>query len=167
MILGVDPGSRITGWALLQWSGSEAKRLDSGCIRTVDGGLPDRLRTIYQELTTIIGAWSPQSAAIEEAFVSKYPSAALVLGQARGVAVLAAMLGGAQVYEYAPRMVKQSVVGYGNADKEQVQFMVRKILHLPEMPQQDEADALAIALCHAHRETGLIRRASRISESKT
>lgn len=149
IILGIDPGSRITGYGLIESNGFRHRYLDSGCIRCVSQLFPQRLQEIFEGLQTIIHRYMPTEVAIEQVFVHLNVNAAFKLGQARGVALLATNLNGLQIAEYAARKVKQTVVGYGNADKQQVNHMVQHLLSLNGAPQQDAADALAIAICHA------------------
>lgn len=148
-VLGVDPGSRVTGYGVLQ-IGHERRchYVASGCIRTTDQQMGPRLVTIYEALVEIIRRHRPQMAAIEQVFVHRNVAAALKLGQARGVALLALSQADMAVATYAPRAVKEAVTGYGNADKKQVQAMMQRLLHLSCAPSSDAADALAIAFCH-------------------
>ncbi len=157
IILGIDPGSRVTGFGLIQVVGNQSSYLASGCIRLGEQALPQRLGRIYQSLTEIIDRYHPEQAAIEQVFMAKNADSALKLGQARGVAILAAVERGLPVSEYAARSVKQAVVGRGDADKSQVQHMVMNLLNLTAKPQADAADALAIALCHAHTSQSLVQ----------
>ena len=157
IILGIDPGSRVTGFGLIEVVGNQSSYLASGCIRLGEQALPQRLGRIYQSLTEIIDRYHPEQAAIEQVFMAKNADSVLKLGQARGVAILAAVEKGLPVSEYAARSVKQSVVGRGDADKTQVQHMVMNLLKLTAKPQADAADALAIALCHAHTAQSLVQ----------
>ncbi|TCO81962.1 Holliday junction endonuclease RuvC [Plasticicumulans lactativorans] len=147
-ILGLDPGSRITGYGVIDLVGSRSRYVDSGCIRTPDGDTAARLRAVFEGLAEIIRTHAPATMAIEQVFMHRNPESALKLGQARGVAIVAAALAGLEVAEYTPATIKQAVVGTGRADKEQVQHMVTALLGLPRKPQADAADALAVALCH-------------------
>lgn len=150
-ILGVDPGSLITGYGLIESSHNHNAFVDCGAIRTpADRPLAARLSTIFQELGHIIARWQPAEVAVEQVFMARNPDSALKLGQARGVAILAAAEAGLPVHQYAPRAVKQAVVGAGGAEKSQVQHMVAILLNLQGQLQADAADALAIALCHGH-----------------
>ncbi len=150
-ILGIDPGSRITGFAVIDSDGRRSQHVDSGCIRLDTGvPVPQRLGDLYQEVAAIVERHRPVELAIEQVFLAKNADSALKLGQARGAAICAAVTRGLTVNEYSARMVKQAVVGTGAADKEQVQHMVRLILKLQQAPSADQADALAIALAHAH-----------------
>jgi crossover junction endodeoxyribonuclease RuvC len=147
IILGIDPGSRRTGYGIIRLEGSRHIHLKSGHLDLASFPSCDRLRQIYLGLKDIIQAYQPQEAAIEQVFMHENPNSALKLGQARGAAIVALSI---PVSEYSARQVKKSVVGHGAAKKEQVQYMVQRLLNLQTPLQADEADALAIALCHAH-----------------
>ena len=162
VILGIDPGSRITGYGVIRQSNGKVEYLGSGCIRTSGEQLSDKLKQIYDGISEIILQFKPDLFAIEQVFMAKNPDSALKLGQARGCAIVAAVNAGLPVAEYAARQVKQSVVGTGAADKEQVQHMVKQLLKLPACPQADAADALAVALCHTHTQQSLIRMAGKV-----
>ncbi len=153
IILGVDPGSIATGYGLINSNGQKNVLLDYGVIRTDSKkSLPEKLKEIFEGLSQIIAQKHPDELAIEETFYSKNAKSALVMGQARGVAILAAACAKISVYEYSPKEVKCSVVGRGNASKLQVQYMVKNLLRLKDLPQPpDAADALAVALCHAQK----------------
>lgn len=155
IVLGIDPGSRVTGFGVIQIEGRGIHYVASGCIRVGTQELPQRLQRIFQSLTEIIERYQPSEAAIEQIFMAKNADSALKLGQARGAAILAAAERGLPVAEYAARSVKQAVVGRGDADKSQVQHMVMTLLSLSGKPQADAADALAVALCHAHTRQSL------------
>ena len=149
-ILGIDPGSRATGYGVIVKKANRLTYIACGIIRLGDKySFNDRLKVIFDGLCEVIETHKPAVAAIEDVFVAANPRTALKLGHARGAAVLAALQNGLAVYDYTPRMVKQSVVGYGNAEKGQVQQMVRVLLHLSSSPGADAADALAVAMCHA------------------
>ena len=150
IILGVDPGSRITGYGVIRAEGRLIEYLDSGCIRVGEKPMAERLRVIFQSLATLIGEYRPEEFAIEQVFMARNPDSALKLGQARGAAIVSPPTSGLAVHEYSARQVKQAVVGTGGADKTQVQHMVQALLSLSRPPQADAADALAVALCHAH-----------------
>jgi crossover junction endodeoxyribonuclease RuvC len=151
LILGIDPGSRKTGYGLIQQQGQRLSYCASGVIRPpVDAPLSERLKVIFDGISQIIASHAPAQFAIEQIFMAKNASSALKLGQARGVALLAAACAGLTVYEYEARKVKQAVVGTGAADKTQVQHMVKSLLKLVASPQEDAADALAVAICHAN-----------------
>ena len=147
IIIGIDPGSRFTGYGVIQWQGNQNHYLDSGCLSVGSLSIAERLQKIYSGIQSIVQLHQPHEAAIEQVFMHENPGAALKLGQARGAALVAL---GTNVSEYSARQVKQSVVGYGAADKKQVQHMVKKLLNISIDLQADAADALAIALCHAH-----------------
>ena len=154
-ILGIDPGLRITGFGVIEKTGSRIHYLTSGCIKSGDGELSDRLKVILLSLREVIQTHQPQQAAVEKVFVNVNPQSTLLLGQARGAAICAAVLESLQVAEYTALQVKQAVVGNGHAAKEQVQEMVKRLLNLPGVPSPDAADALACAICHAHGGQGL------------
>jgi crossover junction endodeoxyribonuclease RuvC len=150
LVLGIDPGSRRTGYGLLAVRERSVEYVASGCIKAEIGDMPQRLGIIYRGVSELIDQFNPTELAIEEVFLAKNASSALKLGQARGVAIAAAVAGELPVHEYAARRVKQSLVGTGRGSKEQVAHMVRILLKLPGAPQADAADALAIALCHVN-----------------
>ena len=154
-ILGVDPGLRITGYGVIEKQGDRLIYVTSGRVKTLATQLPDRIRTILDGLAEVIAASGPQQVAIEKVFVNVNPQSTLLLGQARGTAICAAVLAGLPVAEYTALQVKQSVVGAGHARKEQVQEMVKRLLNLSAHPSADAADALACAICHAHGGQGL------------
>jgi crossover junction endodeoxyribonuclease RuvC len=149
-ILGIDPGSRNTGFGVIDSDGHHSVCVASGCIRVGEHPWPDRLGLIFDRVTAIVEEYRPHEMAVEQLIFARDPTAALKIGQARGAVLCAGLKGGAIVHEYSPKSVKLAVVGSGGADKSQVQHMVRVLLSLPELPGEDEADALAIALCHAH-----------------
>ncbi|MFK5969600.1 MAG: crossover junction endodeoxyribonuclease RuvC [Candidatus Marithrix sp.] len=147
-ILGIDPGSRLTGFGIIEINKRNSKYITSGCIRIKSDSMPLRLKEIYINLTQIIEQYQPNISAIEQVFMHRNAASALKLGQARGAAIVACVQNNLPVYEYAPTQIKQAVVGKGHADKIQVQHMVKVLLALPQTPQADAADALAVALCH-------------------
>ena len=149
-ILGIDPGSRITGYGIIQSDGHRHAYITSGRLLLKSEDLASKLREIFQQLSVIIHQFQPQEAAIEQVFMARNANSALKLGQARGAAIVALADKGLTVAEYSARAVKQAVVGYGAADKSQVQHMIRLLLGLQTTPPADAADALAIAICHAH-----------------
>jgi crossover junction endodeoxyribonuclease RuvC len=156
-ILGIDPGSRLTGYGVIDTDGQHARYVTSGCLRVAGSSLPEKLGLIFSGLTALIAEFMPEHLAIENVFMHRNADSALKLGQARGAAICAGVSSQLSVAEYAPREVKQAVVGTGGADKQQVQHMVRVLLNLAETPQADAADALAIALCHSYQQTALAR----------
>ena len=151
-ILGVDPGSRTTGYGVIEADRGRLRFVACGVIKTTfKYPLNYRLNEIFDGLNEVVQVHNPVVAAVEDVFVSENPRSALKLGQARGAAVVAAMQNGLQVFDYAPRAIKQAVSGYGQADKGQVQQMVRILLALSGTPSSDAADALAVAICHANQ----------------
>jgi len=150
-ILGIDPGSRATGYGVIDRRGQALSFVACGVIRTSESkAFPDRLEELYAGLGEVIAAHQPRLAAIEDIFTAINPRSALKLGHARGVLILAARQHGLPLAEYSPRLVKQAVAGYGQAPKEQVQQMVRVLLRLAGPPSHDAADALAVAICRAN-----------------
>jgi len=162
LVLGIDPGSAVTGYGVVALDGSRLVHIASGAIRTRgEDPLPRRLLTIHDALAVVIARHRPAVVAVEELFVGCHARAALVLGQARGVALLAVAEAGLEVAGYAPRLVKQTVVGYGQAEKGQVAEMVRRLLGLALAPRPtDVTDALALAICHLQH-AGVARRLTR------
>jgi crossover junction endodeoxyribonuclease RuvC len=154
-ILGIDPGLRTTGYGVLEREGNRLHYIASGCVRPVGTELPLRLKSILDGLGEVIARHAPQQVAVEQVFVNVNPQSTLLLGQARGTAICAAVLGGLPVSEYTALQIKLSVVGTGHAAKAQVQQMVRRLLGLATAPGPDAADALACAICHAHGGQGL------------
>lgn len=150
LILGIDPGSRQTGFGLIEAVGVKTTYVSSGIVRMPKGELPARLKVIFQSISELIEQHQPQVMAIEDIFFARDPRAALRLGQARGAAIVAGVDADLPVAEYSARTVKKAVVGSGSASKEQVQHMVMRLLALPAAPKEDAADALAVAICHAH-----------------
>ncbi|GAB5451111.1 MAG: crossover junction endodeoxyribonuclease RuvC [Halioglobus sp.] len=159
LILGIDPGSRKTGFGIINHVAGRNEYVTSGIIRLPDDELPERLRIIYESVSELVEQYSPQEAAVEQVFMAKSAGSALKLGHARGAAIVACVARNMPVAEYSARQIKQSVVGSGAADKEQVQHMVKVLLSLPAAPAEDAADALAAALCHAHTQQSLIHMA--------
>lgn len=151
IILGIDPGSRVTGYGLIRERvGQEIQYLDSGCIRTGEAALSVKLLQIFNGVCELLEHYHPDEVAIEAVFMHENASSALKLGHARGVAMVACASHRLPVSEYSPREIKQAVVGYGAAEKSQVKDMIMKLLVLQSPPQNDAADALAIAVCHSH-----------------
>ena len=153
-ILGIDPGTRITGYGIIDVEGNRLRHVDNGIVKTRSSDpLPLRLKVIYDGLTVALKEFTPDAVAIEQVFLAKNPKAALTLGHARGTAVIASVNLNLEVHEYSALQVKSAVVGYGHAAKQQVQHMVKALLNLPEVAQEDAADALAVAICHANSRT--------------
>lgn len=149
-IIGIDPGSRITGYGIVDIDGQRPVYVTSGCIRTEGEFLPDRLKVIFESVLEIVQTYLPTELSIENVFMSKNASSALKLGQARGAAICAGVYQNLPVAEYTPRQIKLAVVGYGAAEKQQVQQMVCAMLGIQGSLQEDAADALAAAICHSH-----------------
>ncbi len=164
-ILGIDPGSRFTGYGIIEVRGDQSLCITHGVIKTQqkgasagdEGEFPRRLGVIFSGVGELIEQYRPDYAAVESVFVSRNPSSALKLGQARGAAICAAIAHQLPVAEYSPRSVKQAIVGRGAADKNQVQHMVKVLLRVSEVLAEDAADALAVALCHQHTHQTLVR----------
>lgn len=154
-ILGIDPGLRVTGFGIVIMQGNQLTYVTSGCIRASGDSLPVRLGIIARDIAHVIAEVQPTEVAVEKVFVNINPNSTLLLGQARGAAIAAAVLAGLPVHEYTAGQVKQAVVGQGRALKPQVQEMVRRLLQLSGIPSPDAADALACAICHAHGSTGI------------
>ncbi|HHU62950.1 MAG TPA: crossover junction endodeoxyribonuclease RuvC [Clostridiales bacterium] len=152
VILGIDPGIAIMGYGIIEYKHDDFNVLDYGCVRT-DSSLntAKRLEQLYNSILYLVHKYKPEDMAVEELFFNKNAKTAMVIGQARGVCILAGSNCGLKVYEYTPLQVKQGVVGYGRAEKAQVQQMVKTLLKLDSIPKPDDAaDALAVAVCHAH-----------------
>lgn len=160
-IIGIDPGSRITGYGILDTDGFRHTYITSGFITIKGDELPQRLGMIFREVVKVIEQWRPDSMAIEQVFMDRNVDSALKLGQARGAAICAGVQAELSVGEYTPRAIKKAVVGTGAAEKQQIQQMMKMLLGLKMKPQSDEADALAIAMCHANhvhiRSAGVVR----------
>jgi crossover junction endodeoxyribonuclease RuvC len=156
-ILGLDPGSRITGYGVVDAGREGVRYVASGCIRVGNGAMAGRLLEIHRHVTELVDAYAPGEIAVERVFMHRNPDSALKLGQARGAALCAACHAGAPVFEYAPRAVKQTVTGTGGAEKSQVMHMVKALLALNGKLGADAADALAIAVCHAQHRGGVAR----------
>ena len=151
IILGIDPGSRKTGYGIISKQGNRLIHVDNGAIFTQSAkDFPQRLEQIFTGLSAIIAQYRPDVVAVEDVFLAKNAQSALKLGQARGAAIVAAVNAGLPVHEYTAMQVKQAVVGTGRAEKAQVQQMIKALLNLPEVAQEDASDALAVAICHAH-----------------
>lgn len=152
IIMGIDPGIAIVGFGVIEYKGNRFKVIDYGAVITEsEVSFPNRLKQIYDKLIELFNMYKPDALAIEELFFNKNVKTAINVGQARGVEILAAVNSGIEVFEYTPLQVKQGVVGYGRAQKRQVQEMIKIILNLEKIPKPDDvADALAVAVCHAH-----------------
>lgn len=157
ILLGIDPGSRHTGYGVIEQVGNRTTVIDFGTISTIGADMAPRLGTIFAGLCEVMSAHRPEEVSIEKVFMARNPDSALKLGQARGAALTAVVQSGVPVFEYSARQVKQAVVGRGGAEKVQVAEMVKHLLGLEKRPQEDAADALAIALCHAHTRVSLAR----------
>ncbi|MBI4184428.1 MAG: crossover junction endodeoxyribonuclease RuvC [Proteobacteria bacterium] len=150
-VLGLDPGLRRTGWGVVDAAGGRLRHVADGVIATNESrSTAERLVLIHEGLAAVIASFRPDAAAVEETFVNKNPTTTLILGQARGVVLLAPALAGVAVFEYGANQIKKSVVGVGHATKEQVTMMVRTLLPAADIASPDAADALAAAICHAH-----------------
>lgn len=149
-ILGIDPGSRLTGFGIIEVQGNRLHCVATGCVRITGDDLAGRLRVIFQGINQLVAEYRPQEVAIENIFMYRNAESALKLGQARGAAISAVSVQSIPVHEYTPSQIKKAIVGKGNASKEQVQHMVKALLSLNRAPQSDAADALAAALCHGH-----------------
>jgi crossover junction endodeoxyribonuclease RuvC len=149
IILGIDPGSRITGFGLIDNQANRIEYIDSGSIKVIGDSLPQRLGFIFASIDEVIRQHHPEQMSIENVFMSRNADSALKLGQARGAAICAAHQAGLEIAEYAPREIKQTIVGSGASSKDQVQHMVKRLLGIRQELQADEADGLAIAICHA------------------
>lgn len=166
-ILGLDPGLRITGWGVVEAEANRLRHIADGTVRSDEKlTLAERLVQIHRGIVDVIAAWEPFEAAVEETFVNKNPSSTLKLGQARGVVLLAPALAGLPVAEYTPNLIKKTVVGTGHATKEQVAMMVGTLLPGCRSVRGDAADALAVAICHAHHRTHSGRRSAGVSEAR-
>ncbi len=151
-ILGIDPGSRLTGFGVIDFAGDKAVYVASGTVKSIEGGFADRLRQIFESIGSIVAEFRPDVVSVESVFMHKNAGSALKLGHARSAALCATFEHGAEVFEYAPREIKLAVVGSGAASKQQVQHMVVSILGLDGVPAEDAADALAAAICHGHHQ---------------
>jgi crossover junction endodeoxyribonuclease RuvC len=162
-ILGIDPGLRITGFGVIDVAGAELSYVASGTIATAHidkGQLPQRLKVLFDGVRVVVERYQPQCASVEIVFVNVNPQSTLLLGQARGACVTALVSTGLQVHEYTALQMKQAVAGYGRADKSQIQQMVARLLRLPGLPGKDAADALGLAITHAHAGTAMARMAA-------
>lgn len=159
IILGIDPGSRVTGYGLIRSVGSKLEFIACGCVRTNSVDQPPRLKQIFTELCSVITEFKPDEAAVEEVFMGRNAASAIKLGQARGSAMVACLSQDLPVAEYSARKVKQAIVGAGGAEKAQVQHMVKALLSISDTLAEDAADALAVAICHANTNNSLIKMA--------
>lgn len=166
-VLGIDPGLRNLGWGVISSEGSRLRHIENGQIRSEGTDLADRLLSLHQQLTEVVARLAPDAAAVEHTFVNKDATGTLKLGQARGIALVVPAAAGLKVAEYAPNHVKKSVVGVGHAGKEQIQHMVRLQLPGVALAGPDAADALAVAICHAHhlQSQGSLARVTAMSAS--
>ena len=156
-ILGIDPGSINTGYGIIDSDGNHSTHIDNGIIKIKGDDLAEKLRCIFSGLNELIAEFNPEEISIEKVFMHRNADSALKLGQARGAAITACTVKHLPIFEYTANQVKQATVGKGHAAKQQVQHMIKVLLCLPEQPASDAADALAIALCHAHSREGLLR----------
>lgn len=156
-ILGIDPGSWITGYGIIDTDGNHSTHITHGSIHIEAEQLPDKLRAIFDQISTVIADFHPEEMAIEKVFMHRNADSALKLGQARGAAITACAIQNLKIFEYTANQIKQATVGKGHAAKEQVQHMVKVLLCLEQIPQADAADALAVALCHGHSRQGVLR----------
>ncbi|WP_456379939.1 crossover junction endodeoxyribonuclease RuvC [Thiolapillus sp.] len=156
-ILGIDPGSRATGFGVIDSDGRHSRHVFSGCIRTTSKDFSRRLGEIYSGINLVLEEHAPEQVVVEQVFMAANPSSALKLGHARGAAITAAVMAELPVFEYTPRAVKLALVGTGAAEKEQVQHMIRLLLGVRQRMTLDESDALAVALCHAHHSSTSIK----------
>lgn len=165
-LIGIDPGLRRTGWGVIDIAGTRLSHVANGTVKSnQDRALAERLCELYDALSAVIETWRPHSAAVEQTFVNKDPAGTLKLGQARAVALLAPARAGLEVHEYAPNQVKKALVGVGHADKAQLPLMIRTLLPGCEIDGPDAADALAVAICHAHMAQGASRRAAALARA--
>ena len=156
-ILGIDPGSRITGYGIIETQGNRTSYVASGCVRVDGETLAERVKVVFDGINELVSTHQPEEVAVEQVFVHRNAASALKLGHARGAALVGAAIHALPVFEYTPAQIKLAVTGNGNAAKEQVQHMIRMLLGLAACPQADAADALAVALCHANTHATLSR----------
>ena len=165
-ILGIDPGSRATGYGLIEAAPGRFRCIEQGVLKLGDGPIPGRLHLLFQGLRELLARMQPDEVAMEQVFVKRNVASALVLGQARGAAICAVAEASHALHEYAPASIKQAVTGSGRAEKAQIQRMVRVLLNLPVVPAADAADALACALCHAQTRIYRLRTATPLRTSR-
>ena len=152
VVLGIDPGARRTGYAVVEAAGDTVLIKETGALSTSpQSPFPERLRSIYRGLSEVVARFRPDEIAVEDVFVKKNVRVALMMGHVRGVALLVGAMHEVPIGEYTPGEIKQAIVGHGSASKEQVKFMVTALLKIEDIPSEDEADALAVALCHVHK----------------
>lgn len=163
IILGIDPGSRITGYGVVKMHKSKASYIASGCIRVASLPFAERLKVIFDGISQVVADFSPDKVAVEKVFMSKNPDSAIKLGQARGAAIVACANHDLPIFEYSATQIKQAVVGRGHADKNQIQHMINILLSSDET-QEDAADALAAAVCHGHTADGIAALALQASQ---
>lgn len=156
-VLGIDPGSINTGYGIIDVESNHSRHIDNGIIHIKADSLSKKLKIIHDGLLELIESFKPDEVAIEKVFMHRNADSALKLGQARGAAITSCVIQDLPVFEYSPNQVKQATVGKGHAAKQQVQHMIKVLLCLSEVPTTDAADALAIALCHAHSREGVLR----------
>ena len=156
-ILGIDPGSRVTGYGIIDFHQNNARHVASGCIQVGGNELSARLKAIFEGISALVDGERPTELAVEQVFFHRNAASALKLGQARGAALMAGVMRGLSLYEYSPNQVKQAVTGRGHASKDQVQHMIKMLLSLRDLPASDAADALAVAICHGHTRQTLLR----------
>ena len=154
-ILGIDPGSRITGFGVIETDGNKSRYIASGALKIQGETLPEKLNSIFEQVSEVVTEWQPNEVAIEKVFLSHNPGTALKLGHARGAAICATTTKQLTVYEYTPAEIKKALVGRGNAEKDQVQHMVKLLLNHQEKLTEDASDALGCAVCHAHQALGI------------
>jgi crossover junction endodeoxyribonuclease RuvC len=165
-IIGIDPGSQITGYGIIDMDGNHATHVTHGVVRIQGKSLSLKLRTIFEKLSYIVTEYRPDEMSIEKIFMNRNADSAIKLGQARGTAIAACAVQNLEVFEYTANQVKQATVGKGHAAKQQVQHMIKILLCLAEKPQADAADALAVALCHGHSRESILRMAADVSGIK-
>ena len=162
-LLGLDPGLRTTGWGVIEASGNRLSHVANGAIAApADAPMAERLAALFQALERVVAEHAPAESAVEETFVNRNPASALKLGQARGIVMLAPALAGVPVHEYSANLIKKSLVGAGHAGKQQVAMMVRTLLPGAVVERPDAADALAVAICHAHHRSSRVRLAQAV-----
>jgi len=168
IILGIDPGSRLTGFGLIKKAGNRNIHVENGTLFLEEkGSYADRLVYLFQEIQSLTSAFQPEAMVVENIFYHKNPKSIQKLGEVRGVTILSGAVAGLPIFEYTPREVKKAVTGYGNASKEQMQYMVRSLLKLKDVAEENASDALGIAICHAHSYNQLTNSKKEISVSQS